>query len=102
MFKGQIGARFPMKDLGKLKFVLGVRVDYIPGGEMVLSQGAFPREVLKRFCAETGRTPPTPGIAGEQLLPHTGPSDIGGYPYLSAVGSSLLVYVFAARPGTLR
>ena len=48
-----IGARFPMKDLGKLKFVLGVRVDYIPGGEMVLSQGAFAREVLKRFCAET-------------------------------------------------
>ncbi len=95
--KRKLAAAFPVKDLGKLNFLLGVSVQHI-GSSVFLSQPAYIRNMLGRFKMESAHPVDTPADANVALVLNDGYSnevDRGGY---QQVVGSLLYAAVATRP----
>jgi len=60
-FKRELEKEFEMKDLGKLKYILGIEVEYLKNG-LKISQKKYVREVLTRFGMENKSPLSTPSI----------------------------------------
>ena len=93
----QLHSAFAIKDLGSLKYFLGIEVTTDPGG-ITLSQRRYVQDLLRRTNMEKCRPVSTPMSSTEKLSKHTGtllsPEDVTKY--RSIVGA--LQYLCITRP----
>ena len=88
-FINDIGKRFKVKDMGKLHYFLGVKVVYVDGGKILLSQPTYTREILRRFGMENSKSIATPVDQGLRLMKATkNDQSVNQELYQSAVGKS--------------
>ncbi len=67
-FKKSISTKFNMKDLGPLKYCLGMQIDQdISAGTVKLSQAGYATEILRRFGMMTANSSPIPMDPKTQL-----------------------------------
>ncbi|OWZ16541.1 LOW QUALITY PROTEIN: Retrovirus-related Gag-pol Polyprotein [Phytophthora megakarya] len=97
---GELEDKFKLKDLGHVKLLLGMEINYVPGQVMWISQRGQIEKMLKRFGMENCRAVPTPQTVGELPMPAT--SDGEGVndpdlPYRAIVGC-LQYLVQGSRP----
>ena len=96
VFKAATSSRFPVKDLGELRWILGTEVTRGTGGSVHTSQKAYVRKVLERYGTTDCNAVSTPVVEGG--LPRLAKED--GHLsnlYVSVVGS--LVYAaVVSRP----
>lgn len=102
--KMELGAKYDMKDLGDLDFVLGIKIFHNPVDKSIsLSQRAYSERVLKRFGMDTcnaKRTPLPPGLSlSASTLPLAAEDRyyMQDKPYREALGS-LMYLMIATRP----
>ncbi|OWY92083.1 polyprotein [Phytophthora megakarya] len=97
---GELEDKFKLKDLGHVKLLLGMEINYVPGQVMWISQCGQIEKMLRRFGMENCRAVPTPQTVGELPMPAT--SDGEGVndpdlPYRAIVGC-LQYLVQGSRP----
>ncbi|KAK1260381.1 hypothetical protein QJS04_geneDACA002146 [Acorus gramineus] len=95
LVKQHLQRQFEMKDLGKLRYFLGLEVASAPRGYL-LSQRKYTADLIDRACLTDDRISPTPIELHAKLRPDDGEplSDVTRYRQL--VGS--LVYLTVTRP----
>ena len=84
-----------MKDLGMMHYFLGLEVWQKPG-EIVLSQGKYDVEILKRFGMMDCKSMSTPMTTNLKLLGATTSETVDATLYRQMIGS--LMYLMNARP----
>lgn len=97
--KEKLSSEFAMKDIGSIKHYLGMDIDYkFSEGEVILSQGHYVSEVLKRFGMDNCKSSPTPMEAKLVLHPHVdGVTKLTEGPYRQLVGS-IMYLMLCTRP----
>jgi Reverse transcriptase (RNA-dependent DNA polymerase)/gag-polypeptide of LTR copia-type/Integrase core domain/GAG-pre-integrase domain len=99
-FKEEIGKTFKIKDLGRARHVLSMRVDRKEDGSITLDQTTYIREILNTFGMEDAKgasTPLDPGMKFNKATEHEVMTGDGAYQYRRAVGA-LLYLVGGTRP----
>ncbi|KAM1055587.1 hypothetical protein PS2_028857 [Malus domestica] len=91
----QLGLLFSMKDLGPLKFFLGMEVTRTPTG-MYLSQSKYIVDLLRRTKMTDCKPTSTPATAGRRLSLHEGEPLSDATEFRSVVGA--LQYLLFTRP----
>ena len=88
---------FPIKDLGRLSYFLGIEATYNPGG-MVLSQRKYADDLLHRAHMENCKEVSTPMSVTDKLAANLGTplTDDDAFRYRSMVGG--LQYLTLTRP----
>jgi len=101
--KSQLGSSYEIKDLGKAKLILGMRIDRNQKGDVTLSQQAYCERLLKQFnmhlCSPT-TTPLPPGLViSIEDCPSTPDEadEMKNIPFREALGSLMWLQV-ATRP----
>ena len=95
--KGLLGEQFKMKDLGEVKFMLGLEVRRRENGDILLCQERYTRDVLAKFRMEDSRPASTPLDPGLKLSMVDAPKTVEEiqkmekYPYKQALGSLLYI-----------
>lgn len=104
MAKDELGSKFEIKDLGELKYILGVRFDRNPDtGDISLSQCPYLERMLERFGFRSSNPKYTPLPAGLVLTESQSPSNesekhyMKDKPYREALGSLMWAQA-ATRP----
>jgi hypothetical protein len=88
---------FEMKDLGKAKSIIGMRISYAPDA-ILLDQSIYIDEILKRFGMEEARPVATPTESNPKSAENLDDDeDTAEVPYLEAVGS-LIYLAHSTRP----
>ena len=101
--KDALNKRFEMKDLGKLKFCLGIEIVWNDDGSCNLRQKQYLLDVLERFKMTDCKPVSTPLQSGVKLsksmcaTTKKDRDDMADVPYRSAVGS-LIYLVTGSRP----
>jgi hypothetical protein len=101
--KDALNRRFEMKDLGKLRFCLGIEIVWNDDGSCNLRQKQYVLDVLKRFNMTDCKPVSTPLQSGVKLsksmcaTSKEDREDMADVPYRSAVGS-LIYLVTGTRP----
>ena len=102
--KKLIGEVFKIKDLGPIKQLLGVAIDYDQKtGRLELSQSCYIQQSLERYGCDDGRTHPTPLSSGVKLTKADSPTtpsaiaEMKDYPYQSLIGT-LMYAMLGTRP----
>jgi len=97
--KSQLGSSYEIKDLGKAKLILGMRIDRNQKGDVTLSQQAYCEYLLKRFnmhfCSPT-TTPLPPGLViSTKDCPSTPDEadEMKNIPFCEALGSLMWLQV---------
>jgi hypothetical protein len=87
----QLMEKYKMKDLGELKWILGMRVTRDPKTrDIKLDQEQYINTILKRFNMDTCKPTSTPAQPGLKLEKEgVGDPSAAAAPYMSAVGSLL-------------
>ncbi|OWZ04704.1 Methylmalonate-semialdehyde dehydrogenase [Phytophthora megakarya] len=65
----ELRAKFKLKDLGPVKDLLHMEIEYVPGQVLWMSQRGYIDKVLKRFGMENCRPVSTPQVLGNQPEP---------------------------------
>ena len=102
--KGTLSDRFEMKDLGDIKYCLGIQVDRDRIGRVIrLSQQRYIENVLRKFSMDQCNSISTPLDIGHRLSKSQSPQSkeeeesMLSIPYRQAVGS-LMYAMIATRP----
>jgi len=102
--KKLIGEVFKIKDLGPIKQLLGVAIDYDQKtGHLELSQSRYIQQSLERYGCDDGCTHPTPLSSGVKLTKADSPNtpsaitEMKDYPYQSLIGT-LMYAMLGTRP----
>jgi len=102
--KRALGQCFKVKDLGEVKYLLGIGVTRDrKSGSIELSQQAYIDQLLKRYNMQDAKSAPTPLSSGIRLTQDDCPttdeerSDMAGVPYASLVGA-LMYAAIGTRP----
>ena len=101
--KEGLGREFKMKDLGEAKFLLGIEIRRREGGDVLLVQERYARDVLSRFSMVGCKVVSTPLELGCHLESSQQPvADVDmdkmvDIPYRSAIGS-LMYLSTCTRP----
>ena len=102
--KKHLGSKFKIRDLGELKWFLGLQVTRDrPNRSLTISQSAYIISVLQRFGMEDCKPMPSPESPGAKLSKADSPTsmeskaDMESIPYRSAVGSMMYATVMT-RP----
>jgi hypothetical protein len=92
--KSNLSSKFEMKDLGELKFYLGIKVERDRACKtLTLSQESYAKKVGQRFNLSGAKEVPTPLVQGVKLTKaREADKEVGEVPFLSAIGS----FVYAA------
>ncbi|KAE9233117.1 hypothetical protein PF004_g9734 [Phytophthora fragariae] len=96
----ELSARFEVKDLGRVKHLLGMEVNFQPGVILCLSQTAYVERLATRFQLEHARTVRSPQMHNERMPPiETDKTQVNNasLPYREIVGS-LQYLVACTRP----
>ena len=94
-FKEVMMKEFEMTDLGKMRYFLGLEIRQDSSGTFV-SQGAYARNILKRFGMDNCNPVATPMELGVKLSKFEGGEAVEANSYRSMVGS--LRYLTCTRP----
>ncbi len=87
--KQPLASWFRIKDLGKLNFLLGVKVQHMPAG-LCLSQEAYVNSIIKRFDMQDANPVDTPANSNVILIANDGCSqEVDRGAYQQVVGSLL-------------
>jgi hypothetical protein len=97
--KGELEITFPMKDLGEMQKILGIKIDRDrEKGTLTMSQGHYTDIILAHFNMSKAHLVSTPLHKAMKL---TGPLDQSGpsteVPYAKAIGS-LMYAALSSRP----
>ena len=84
--KRKLAVEFEMKDLGPMHYFLGLEVWQKPG-EIILSQGKYAMEILKRFGMMDCKYMTTPMTTNLKLLGDTSSGMIDATLYRKMIGS---------------
>jgi hypothetical protein len=100
LFKTEISAKYQMKDLGRLQWLLGMKVESDGSGGIIISQGAYIRSIIEKYGMTKEKMATTPAIPGVQLtaeIANTDANAISDFPYREAVGA-LMYAATCTRP----
>ncbi|KAG3015207.1 hypothetical protein PC120_g12286 [Phytophthora cactorum] len=102
--KAGIAEKFKIKDLGRARFILGIKINYaMEGRTLRISQETYTESIIRKFQQESAKPCLTPLEAGIHLTktdqPQTEPdkAKMSSKPYRSLVGS-LLYLACCTRP----
>ena len=84
--KRKLAAKFEMKDLGPMHYFLGLELWQKPG-EIILSQGKYAMEILKRFEMMDCKSMSTPMTTNLKLFGDTSSGTIDATIYRQMIGS---------------
>ena len=93
--KRKLAIEFEMKDLGPMHYFLGLEVWQKPG-EIILSQGKYAMEILKRFGTMDCESMTTPMMTNMKLFGDTTSGKIDATVYRQMIGS--LMYLMNTQP----
>ena len=93
--KRMLTAEFEMKDLGPMHYFLGLEV-WQNSDEIILSQGKYAMEILKRFGMMDCKSMSTPMTTNLKLFGDTSSGTIDATLYRQMIGS--LMYLMNTRP----
>jgi hypothetical protein len=102
-FKEDLESTYNMKDLGELKYCLGIEIDRNANGQVKLFQGKYIDDIMKRFGLEKAHTEPIPMVHGLKLSKSMSPktpeeaAKAAKFPYREIVGS-LMYLMISTRP----
>ena len=102
-FKEQLSAVYNMKDMGELRYCLGMEVTTLPGGQRKISQRKYVKDMLVRFGLQNAHAEPTPMDHNLKLtaqVERLSPEDWAKnqkFPYREIVGS-LMYLMICTRP----
>ena len=102
-FKSQLSAVFDVKDMGALRYCLGMELSTLPSGKRILSQGKYVTDMLKRFGQLNANSDPIPMDPNVKLSAALAPqseqewSKSLKFPYREVVGS-LMYLMICTRP----
>lgn len=88
-----IQSKYGARDLGEITHFLGVHIVRNPAGDIVLSQEAYIRELLKKYGLQECRATYTPLEPGNQISSGDSPKtnderrEMGKIPYRELIGS---------------
>lgn len=91
-----LNKEFSLKDLGTLSYFLGIQVHLRPTGELILSQGKYIRDLLKKAGMSTAKGTNTPMVTGLKLYKDGEHVFSDPHKYRSIVGA--LQYATITRP----
>ena len=94
--KKLLGARFKMKDLGSLQYILGINVQQ-ETDSVCLNQAAYIEPILNRFGMDQCKPVSTPAAVDVKLVKDDGSKSVNQTLYQSMIGS-LLYLAVATRP----
>ncbi|VVA40365.1 PREDICTED: Reverse mRNAase RNA-dependent DNA polymerase, partial [Prunus dulcis] len=87
---------FELKDLGKLKYFLGLEVQYHSGGKIFVNQAKYARDLIKKASMDTCKPCSTPSKPHHQVLKDEGTPLPNPTLFRSIVGA--LQYLTFTRP----
>jgi hypothetical protein len=93
--KRKLATEFEMKDLSMMHYFLGLEVWQKPD-EILLNQGKYAIEILKRFGMMDCKSMPTPKVTNLKLLSDTSSETVDATMYRQMIGS--LMYLTNTRP----
>ena len=93
--KRKLAAEFEVKDLGMMHYFIGLEV-WQKSGEIMLSQGKYAFEILKRFGMMDCKSMSTPMTTNLKLFGDTSSGMIDASLYGKMIGS--LLYLMNTRP----
>ena len=86
----EIAKQFDVKDMGKLRHFLGVKVKHLEEGGIWIGQPTYIKEILKKFNMENSKSVATPLDSGPKLIKATDDDELfDPETYQSAVGCLL-------------
>lgn len=91
----QLDSSFALKDLGQLKYFLGLQVHYLPEG-ILLNQSKYVSDLLTKLQLEHLNPALTPTVIGKQLSLRDGTPLADPFVYRSTIGA--LQYLTHTRP----
>lgn len=91
----QLASNFELKDLGPLRYFLGLQVDSTAGG-LFVHQRKYITDLLSKFHMVDCKSAPTPFVSSQKLLASSGDVLADPTPYRSLVGA--LQYATFTRP----
>ena len=94
-FKRKLDVEFKMKDLGTMHYFLGLEV-WQKVSEIMLSQGKYVVEILKRFGMMDYKSMTTPMMTNLKLFGDTTSERVDGTLFRQMIGS--LMYLTNTRP----
>lgn len=92
----QLNQAFSLKQLGKLDFFLGIEVQHLKNGSILLSQSKYIRDLLERASMSSAKGLPTPMVSNLKLSKMGGNHVADPTFYRSIVGA--LQYATITRP----
>jgi len=96
--KKQIGQRFAIKDLGRLHYFLGVRINQLDDGSVWMGQETYVENLLTKYGLSDSKTYGTPmEVNSKPEEDEESAKSFDQHQYLSAIGS-LLYLTSATRP----
>jgi len=101
--KEELRSSYKIKDLGEVKYILGMKIERTDDGSIKLSQRAYSEHVLERFGMAEAKSHSTPLPPGIMLSIKDSPEtqdkadEMKGVPYCEALGSLMWLQV-ATRP----
>ena len=96
--KEVLGLHFPIKDLGEIGFLLGCKITRDRTTRTIkFSQGAYARDVLRRFQMENAQQVSTPSSTSVKLQKSKEGDPSVAFPYREAVGSLMYLSIMT-RP----
>ncbi|VVA38623.1 Hypothetical predicted protein, partial [Prunus dulcis] len=92
----ELSSAFDMKDMGKLKYFLGLQISYNTAGDIFVNQAKYAKDLLAKAGLSSCRSCPTPCKPHGQLLKSDGDALNDPTIYRSIVGA--LQYLTFTRP----
>ncbi|CAL0322952.1 unnamed protein product [Lupinus luteus] len=87
---------FALKDLRALDYFLGIEIQRLPNGSLLLTQSKYIKDLLEKFHMDNMKSLPTPMVGGCKLTKHGSNFLEDGKVYRSLAGA--LQYITITRP----
>ncbi|XP_038887194.1 uncharacterized mitochondrial protein AtMg00810-like [Benincasa hispida] len=78
--------QFALKELGKLRYFLGVQVHYLESG-LLMNQSKYVDDLLHKLQMTDVKPMPSPGVQGQKLSKNDGQPISDPYIYRSTIGA---------------